>query len=252
MAESSSGKKSKTVDFELCFICQLRSKQTDYTNYVVHPSLPSVEKLIASTDVRCSYGETEFSALRDRICGLSADELLQKSVSYHKTCYKDLTSKSHVERAKRRYEKGQATCSVSDIKQKKTGRPSKSTSTCTPTSPPICTRSQTFDKDMCVICQEERADNLHDVSTENMGAQLKAIGQQTTNEQLKVRLSNVVVSSDLLTAVAEDMKYHLLCLSHAKRDLQKANRQLPEDQTKFSQLVADVEILDMVETDIKN
>ena len=107
------------MDFELCFICQLRSKQTDYTNYVLHPSLPSVEKLIASTDVRCSCGETEFSALKDRISGLSADELLRKSVSYHKTCYKDLTNKTHVERAKMRYEKGQATGSVSDVKQKK-------------------------------------------------------------------------------------------------------------------------------------
>ena len=53
-----------------------------------------------------------------------------------------------------------------------------------------------------------------------MGAQLKAIGQQTNNELLKVRLSNVVGSSDLLTAVAEDMKYNLLRLSHAKRDIQ--------------------------------
>jgi len=137
MAESSSNKKSKTVEFELCFICQLRSKETDYTNYVLHPSLLSVEKLIASTDVRCLYGETEFSALKDRISGLSANELLQKSVSYHKTCYKDLTNKTHIERAKRRYEKGQATGSVSDVKQKKKGRPSKSTSTCTPASLPI-------------------------------------------------------------------------------------------------------------------
>ena len=82
---------------------------------------------------------------------------------------------------------------------------------------------------MCVICQEDRTDNLHDLSTENMGAQLKAIGQQTTDEQLKVRLSNVIVSSDLLTAVAEDMKYHQLCVSHAKRDIEKAKRQLPKD-----------------------
>jgi len=74
---------------------------------------------------------------------------------------------------------------------------------------------------MCVICQEERADNFHDVSTKNMGALLKAIGQQTTNEQLKVRLSNVVASSDLLTAVAKNMKYYLQCLSHAKRNVKK-------------------------------
>ena len=90
---------------------------------------------------------------------------------------------------------------------------------------------------MCVICQEDTADKLHDVATENMGAQLKAIGQQTNNELLKVRLSNVVGSSDLLTAVAENMKYHLLCLSHAKQDIEKANR-LPKQQIHFSRLVS--------------
>ena len=103
----------------------------------------------------------------------------------------------------------------------------------------------------CVICQEDKADKLHNVATENMGAQLKAIGQQTNNELLKVRLSNVVGSSDLLTAVAEDMKYHLLCLSHAKRDIEKANR-LPKQQIHFSRLVSDLEILDMVETEISD
>ena len=35
---------------------------------------------------------------------------------------------------------------------------------------------------MCVFCQLDKADKLHDVSTENMGAQLKAIGQRTENE----------------------------------------------------------------------
>ena len=222
MSEASCNKKSKTVDFELCFICQLRSKQTDYTNYVFNPSSASVEKVISSAGVRCSYGETEFSEVCDRISGLSADELIQKSVSYHKTCYKDLTNKTYIERAKIRYENAQATGNVSAIKQKKKGRPLKSTSSCT--TLPIYTGRQTFDNEMCVICQKVRADNLHDVSTANMGAQLKAIGQHTTDEQLKVRLSNVVVSSDLLTAVAEDMKYHLLCLSHAKRHIDKAKR----------------------------
>ena len=252
VAESASIKKSKTVDFALCFICQLSSKKTDYTNYVLHPSLPSVEKLITTTDVRCSYGETEFSALKCRIQGLSANELLENGISYHKICYKDLTHKTCIERARIRYEKGQATGSASYVKQKTKGRPSKSDtafeSASTSQRP---TRSQTFDKEMCVICQEDKAEKLHDVSTENIGAQLKAIGQQTNNELLKVRLSNVVGSSDLLTAVAEDMKYHLLCLSHAKRDIEKANR-LPKQQVNFSRLVSDLEILDMVETEIND
>ena len=165
------------MDFALCFICKLSRNQTDYTNYVLHPFLPSVEKLITTTDIQCSYGETEFSALKSRIKGLSADELLQNDVSYHKTCYKDLTHKTYIERAKIRYKKGQATGSASDVKQKTKGRPPKSDAASTSVSTSQrSTRSQTFDKEMCVICQEDKADKLHDVATENMGAQLKAIG----------------------------------------------------------------------------
>ena len=230
----------------------MSSKLTDYTNYVLHPSLPSVEKLITTTDVRCSYGETEFSALKCRINGFSTDELLQNGISYHKTCYKDLTHKTCIERARIRYEKGQATGSASDVKQKTKGRPPKSDAASESTSTSQrSTRSQTFDKEMCVICQEDKADKLHDVETENMGAQLKAIGQQTNNEFLKVRFSNVVGSSDLLIAVVEDMKYHLLCLIHAKRDIEKANR-LPKQQNHFSRLVSDLEIVAMVETEIND
>ena len=66
MAVLVSTKKTKTVDFELCLICQTGGKKTDYRNYVLTPSLVSVEKLITIT-------ETEFSSLRNRIKGLSAD-----------------------------------------------------------------------------------------------------------------------------------------------------------------------------------
>jgi len=78
------------------------------------------------------------------------------------------------------------------------------------------------------------------------------IGQQTTNEQLKVRLSNVGASSDLLTAVAEVSPVVLKPCKTRHRDIQKAKRQLPKDDIKFAQLVSDVEILEMVETEINN
>ena len=51
---SLSTKKTKTVDFELNLIYQIGSNQTDYTNYVLNPSVASVEKLkklITITDV---------------------------------------------------------------------------------------------------------------------------------------------------------------------------------------------------------
>ena len=115
MAASSSNKTSKTVDFLLRFICQLSKKQK-YTNC---PTFSSIDNLITITNVRCSHGETEFNALQNRIKGLTANELLQEGVSYHNQCYSALTNKTLIDRAKDRYEKGQATGSVSDVKQKK-------------------------------------------------------------------------------------------------------------------------------------
>ena len=84
-----------------------------------------------------------------------------------------------------------------------------------------------------------------------MGAQLKAIGQQTNNEFLKVKLINAVGSSDLLTAVVADMKYHLWCLINAKRDIDKTNKP-PKQHVHFAQLVSDLEMLDMVKTEIND
>ena len=247
MAASSSNKKSKTVDFQLCFICQLRRNQK-YTNC---PTLDSIDKLITKTNVLCSYGQTEFNALQNRIKGLSAIELLQKGVSYHNQCYSSLTHKKTIVQAKDRYERGQATGSVSDVKRKK-GRPPKSDDASTSASTSQrSTRSQAFDKEMCVICQEDKPDRLINVKSKNMGVKLKAIGQQTNNELLKVRLSNVVGSPDPLTAFAEDMKYHLRCLRNTEREIDKANRP-PKQNIIFEQLVSDLEILDMVETEIND
>ena len=95
--------------------------------------------------------------------------------------------------------------------RRQNGRPPKhdATSISASSSSERATRSEIFDKEMWVICQKHKADKLHDVLTENMGAQLKAICQETDNKLLKVRLSNVIGTSDLLTVVTEDMKYHL-------------------------------------------
>lgn len=256
MSDSASSKKFESVDVQLCIICQIPvksgGKRSDYTSYVVQPSLPSVEKLMNSAELRCSYGEAQFVALKDRISGLSASELLQKSVSYHKTCYKDLTNKTRIERAKVRYSKVglQVSGSAQDVKIKRKGRPKAGISSQS-VLPRRISRCLTFDKDMCVMCQEQKDEKLHNVSTQNMGEQLKDIGQRTGNELLKVRLSKVVSSSDLLTAVAEDMKYHLVCLNQVKRDIEKAEKDFKQHPV-FSQIVSDLEILEMVETNIND
>jgi hypothetical protein len=251
MADPSAYKKPKSVDFDLCFICQLNSGPTDYKTYVAQPGLASVEKLISITVARCSYGESEFSSLKNRLEGLTADELLKNGISYHKSCYKDLTHKQSVDSARTRFEKGQAAGSVTDVRQKRRGRPSSCDAVESTSRSHRSAREQSLEKQRCVLCQEDRAEKLHDVSTKNMGAQLKAIGQETDNENIKVRLSSIVSSSDLLASVAEDMKYHLSCLIKAKRDIEKA-KQPQTHEVKFAQILSDMEILDIVETELSD
>ena len=131
-----------------------------------------------------------------------------------------MTHKTCIQRAKVSYEEGKMTGSSHDVKQKAKGRPIKYDAiSISASSSERATRSEIFDKEMCIIYQKDKADKLHDVSTENMGAHLKAIAQETDSKLLKVRLSNVIGTSYLLRAVTEDMQYHLLCLSHAKRDI---------------------------------
>ena len=63
------------------------------------------------------------------------------------------------------------TGSSHDVKQKAKGRPPKYDFTyISASSSERATRSEIFDKEICVICQKNKADKLHDVSTENMGA----------------------------------------------------------------------------------
>ena len=54
--------------------------------------------------------------------------------------------------------------------------------------------------------------------------QLKIWEQETDNKLLKVRFSNVIGTSDLLITVTEDMKYHFLFISRAKREIEKAHK----------------------------
>ena len=85
------------------------------------------------------------------------------------------------------------TGNAKNVKQKVKERPHKSDDA----AKSMCksqwvTRSRTFDKEICVICQQNKTGKLHDVSTENMGGQLKAIDQVTNNEDLNDELSNVI------------------------------------------------------------
>ena len=118
----------------------------------------------------------------------------------------------------------QALCRTSE--KKKRGRPSGTDSADVSSASKRCSRDAPFDKEKCVICQDYTGAELHEVSTKNMGLQMRNIGLETSNDSLKVRLSSVTCSTDPLQAVADDMKYQFETILHFIRGTRQRDLQL--------------------------
>ena len=173
---------------------------------------------------------------------------VKNGISYHKNCYKNVTHGHAVDRARDRFEKGTSSGDVTTILMKKKGRPSSCDSTLTACS----TASQRHTREhKCVFCQDDTGSKLHDVSSKNMGTQIKTIGLETSNEGLRVRLSNVACSSDPLQSVVDDIKYHLPCLVNAKRDIDQS-KQPQSAIVNFVQLLSDRKLLEILETELND
>ena len=172
---------------------------------------------------------------------------VKNGISYHKNCYKNVTHGHAVDRTRAIFEKGTSSGDVTTILTKKKGSPSSCDSTLTAcsTASQRHTREQCHQKHKCVFCQDDTGSKLHDVSSKN---KIKTIRLQTSNEGLRVRLSNVACSSDPLQSAADDMKYNLPCLFKAKRDIDQSKQ--PQSATvNFVQLLSDRQLLEIVETE---
>ena len=181
------------------------------------------------------------------------ERTVKNEISYHKNCYKNDTHGHAVDRARARFEKGISSGDVTTILTKKKGRPSSCDSTLTAcsTASQRHTREQCYQKHKCVFCQDDTGSKLHDVSSKNMEIQIKTIGLETSNEGLRVRLSNVACSSDQPQSVSDDMKYHLPCLVNAKRDIDQS-KQLQSATVNCGRLLSDRQLLEIVETELND
>ena len=70
--ESQTAKKAKSVDFGLCYICQVNTSTSDYKNFVAKPTVASIDKVITIDAECCTYGESEWSSLNGHLQGTSA------------------------------------------------------------------------------------------------------------------------------------------------------------------------------------
>ena len=129
--------------------------------------------------------------------------------------------------------------------EKKRGRPPVSESTSGRMA-----RGDQFDKLLCVFCQEDTPDEVHEVTSKNMGLHIKEIGEKSNNDTIRTRLSNVVASLDPLQAVADDVKYHLSCLMKQKRIVIKSANS--DQDVKFGEIWSDLAIIDVINQEIND
>ena len=108
-------------------------------------------------------------------------------------------NKAKIEAAKKRYERGKTSGRLSDIPQKKVGRPSTPTSEMSMTSTlPIenkMTRRKSaasYNKELCAFCQENKKDNApHEVRSKSMGARTTYVAENSSDQSLKIRRANL-------------------------------------------------------------
>jgi len=66
-----------------------------------------LEKILVSTKQRAEYGEDCMLSLWGHLKKYTANDLVSLNMSYHTECFKEVTNKTKIERAKLRFEKNE-------------------------------------------------------------------------------------------------------------------------------------------------
>lgn len=167
----------------------------------------------------------------DRINKIKMDE--RTEYQYHRKCYKSFCNTSNLAKAERSHEE-----ELKYLMNKKRGRPS--TSSVPPKS------RKTFDSELCVFCQYEVGEQIHEVRSESMGKLFLEIKNCSTSEDIRARLA---LLTDAMDAFAQDLKYHLTCLRKEIGFLKtsKAANNLQTENDALGEAISNIEIVNIVQ-----
>ena len=184
-----------------CFICQ----QGKYDSLAFNPTLHALLKLLSRTRERESYKGSNVSGFVKHMD--SAQELLEKKVQYHKSCYSSFANADKVSRAQKRF-RDSIEAAEGLVFKRKAGR-SSAVLESDQNQEKLITRSQTtlYNKDLCIICQKP-GKNIHKVSTNEAGELMVKVSEKPPDKRLFRRVDSIASAKD---AAANDFLYHNLC-----------------------------------------
>ena len=164
-----------------------------------------------------------------------------------KNVYKDSTNKSNTKRSKQRYEKMLALGNLPNVTNNQVVQKDERSEENTVEKQTFRSQAAIFKKDRYIICQEENW-KIHKVSYKTTGPKMLAVAKKLEYKLLFLRLNQIPNAED---AIANDVQYHRMCWVLAQR---KANIEAssPQELEDINRVVADIEIINMVEGFLQN
>lgn len=185
-AESKSDQPNNKLNKSLCLICDTDGE------FVKKPQITSFEKLLASAEFYQQFSDSPFGSLFQKLKNISPDSLASQGHSYHLECYKKLTNSGHQKRLlnnKRKHDEVDSTPETAQL------------------APRRRSSVNLYDKSLCIFCQTNKPEQLHEVTSKNRDNQLKkafSIAPKST-EYFRIRYNHAH------DARAGDVKYHTSC-----------------------------------------
>lgn len=104
MDDSNSG---ESVDWRLCILCQ--ESNTSKGAVVLNPRTESYQKILDVVAKRASIRDGQYVAIQRCLKGCTKEMLLDKEVTWHRSCYSDATNQTELQRARDCFEHSVAT-----------------------------------------------------------------------------------------------------------------------------------------------
>ena len=113
-------KKKKVKEKKQCFIYKKDTTTRDSNKtFIFNPSVSSITNLLQKITTRYENSELQFGQLYSEIENLTAQNLFEEKISYHKKCITDITNRELVERGENRLEKANGSADFTVVVNKK-------------------------------------------------------------------------------------------------------------------------------------
>ena len=164
--------------------CFIHQQGKDDSLIVFNPTLDTLEKLLSRTREWESYKDSNVGRFVKQLENYSAQELLEKKVKYHKSCYSSFANTDKVSRAQKRL-RDSIEAAEGWVIKRKAGRPSTVLES-HQNQEKLITRSQTtpYTKDLCIICQKP-SKNIYKVATSDTGELMLKVSEKK-DKKIKV------------------------------------------------------------------